>query len=108
MGSVGDTYDNAMAESFFASLECELIDRRSFQTNADARLAWFTYIEGWYNPRRRHSALGRIFAVNFERNQVHHESPLHNNAVAAPQPAENQAENCPRTGATPSTAAFVR
>jgi putative transposase len=47
MGSVGDAYDNAMAESFFASLECELIDRRSFQTKAEARMALFTYIEGW-------------------------------------------------------------
>jgi putative transposase len=68
MGSVGDAYDNAMAESFFASLECELIDRRSFQSKAEARLALFTYIEGWYNPRRRHSALGRISPINFERN----------------------------------------
>lgn len=49
MGSVGDAYDNAMAESFFASLECELIDRRSFKTKSEARLALFTYIEGWYN-----------------------------------------------------------
>jgi putative transposase len=60
MGSVGDAYDNAMAESFFASLECELIDRRSWQTKTEARLALFTYIEGWYNPRRRHSALGYL------------------------------------------------
>lgn len=60
MGSVGDAYDNTMAESFFASLECELIDRRSFQTKAEAKLGLFTYIEGWYNPRRRHSALGRV------------------------------------------------
>jgi len=67
MGSVGDAYDNAMAESFFASLECELIDRRSFQTKAEARLALFTYVEGWYNPRRRHSALGRVSPINFER-----------------------------------------
>ena len=52
MGSVGDAYDNAMAESFFASLECELIDRRSFQTKAAARVALFTYIEGWYNSCR--------------------------------------------------------
>ena len=58
MGSVGDAYDNAMAESFFANLECELIDRRGFQIKAEARLALFTYIEGWHNPRRRHSALG--------------------------------------------------
>ena len=58
MGTVGDAYDNAMAESFFATLECELIDRRSWQTKTGARLSLFTYIEGWYNPRRRHSALG--------------------------------------------------
>ena len=67
MGSVGDAYDNAMAESFFASLECELIDRRSFQSKTEARLALFTYIEGWYNPRRRHSGLGRIAPAEFER-----------------------------------------
>ena len=67
MGTVGDAYDNAMAESFFASLECELIDRHSFQSKAEARLALFTYIEGWYNPRRRHSALGYRSPLNFER-----------------------------------------
>jgi putative transposase len=70
MGTVGDAYDNAMAESFFASLECELIDRRSFKTKAEARLAVFSYIEGWYNPRRRHSALGRVSPVNFERTHL--------------------------------------
>jgi putative transposase len=86
MGSVGDAYDNAMAESFFASLECELIDRRSFQTKGDARLAVFTYIEGWYNPRRRHSALGRISPINFERSQTQHRSPALITAVA-PEPA---------------------
>ena len=67
MGSVGDVYDNAMAESFFASLECELLDRRSFQSKAEARVALFSYIEGWYNPRRRHSGLGRIAPAEFER-----------------------------------------
>lgn len=67
MGSVGDAYDNAMAESFFASLECELLDRRSFKSKAEARVALFTYIEGWYNPRRRHSGLGRIAPAEFER-----------------------------------------
>ena len=70
MGSVGDAYDNAMAESFFASLECELIDRRSFKTKTEARLAVFTWIEGWYNPRRRHSGLGYSSPVNFERNHI--------------------------------------
>ena len=57
MGSVGDAYDNAMAESFFATLECEFIARRSWKTKTEARLAVFTWIEGWYNPHRRHSAL---------------------------------------------------
>ena len=66
--TVGDAYDNAMAESFFATLECELIDRRSWQTKTEARLALFTYIEGWYNPRRRHSALGQVSPATFERN----------------------------------------
>lgn len=55
--TVGDAYDNAMAESFFATLECELIDRSTFRTREQARLDVFTYIEGWYNRRRRHSAL---------------------------------------------------
>jgi putative transposase len=67
MGSVGDAYDNAMAESFFASLECELIDRKSWQTKTEARLALFTWIEAWYNPRRRHSALDYLSPVNYER-----------------------------------------
>jgi putative transposase len=66
MGSVGDAYDNAMAESFFATLECELIDRRSWPTKAEARMALFTWIEGWYNPRRRHSALDYVSPMVFE------------------------------------------
>jgi putative transposase len=87
MGSVGDAYDNAMAESFFASLECELIDRRSFQTKAEARMAVFTYIEGWYNPHRRHSALGRISPLTFERSHTEPQSAMNSNAVPAPEPA---------------------
>lgn len=58
-----------MAESFFASLECELIDRRSFRTKAQARTPLFTWIEGWYNPRRRHSALGYQSPIAFEQQQ---------------------------------------
>ena len=65
-GSAGDCFDNAMAESFFATLECELIDRRSFRTRAQARMAIFQFIEGWYNPRRRHSALGYLSPNGFE------------------------------------------
>jgi putative transposase len=67
MGSVGDAYDNAMAESFFATLECELLERRRFKTQAEARMAVFAFIEGFYNPRRRHSALGYLSPVAFER-----------------------------------------
>ncbi len=93
MGNIGDAYDNAMAESFFASLECELIDRRSFQTKAEARMALFTYIEGWYNPRRRHSALGRMSPLNFERINGH--APMPDNAIAVLNPLVNQAENRP-------------
>lgn len=75
MGSVGDAYDNAMAESFFASLECELIDRKSWQTKTEARLALFTWIEGWYNPRRRHSALSYLSPMNYETRHINLSPP---------------------------------
>ena len=67
MGSVGDAYDNAMAESFFATLECELLDRRRFRAQAEARMAIFDWIKGWYNPRRRHSSLGRVSPLTYEQ-----------------------------------------
>ena len=67
MGSVGDAYDNAMAESFFATLECELIDRQRFRTRLEARREIFSFIEGFYNTRRLHSALGYLSPANFER-----------------------------------------
>jgi putative transposase len=67
MGSTGDAYDNALAESFFASLETELIDRTSWRTRAEARLAVFDYIEAFYNPRRRHSGLAYLSPAEFER-----------------------------------------
>jgi len=66
MGSVGDAYDNAMCESFFATLECELLDRRRFASQAEAKMACFSFIEGWYNPVRRHSALGYRSPVDYE------------------------------------------
>jgi len=67
MGSVGDCYDNAMAESFFATLECELLDRRTLRTHSEARSAIFGFIEGWYNPHRRHSGNSQVSPVNYER-----------------------------------------
>ena len=67
MGSVGDAYDNAMAESFFATLEREVLNRRRFRSQAEARMAVFEWIEGWYNPHRRHSGLGYRSPVNYER-----------------------------------------
>ena len=70
MGSVGDAYDNAMCESFFATLECELLDRHRFTTPADAARAVFEFIEGWYNPHRRHSALAYLSPINYERTHL--------------------------------------
>jgi putative transposase len=67
MGSVGDAYDNAMCESFFATLECELLARCRFKTQAEARSAVFTFIEGFYNPRRRHSSIGYLSPIDYER-----------------------------------------
>jgi putative transposase len=67
MGSVGDCFDNALCESFFATLECELLERRRFRTQGEARMAVFEFLEGWYNPQRRHSALGYLSPAEFER-----------------------------------------
>jgi putative transposase len=66
MGSVGDAYDNAMAESFFSTLEAELLSRRRFASQAEARMACFRYIEGWYNPARLHSGLGYRSPITYE------------------------------------------
>ena len=67
MGSVGDCYDNAMAESFFATVECELLDRTRFHDHRQAQRAIFEFIEGWYNPHRRHQGLGYHSPMDFER-----------------------------------------
>ncbi|HSR50832.1 MAG TPA: IS3 family transposase [Acidobacteriota bacterium] len=77
MGSVGDCYDNAMCESFFATLECELIERCRFQNKQQACTALFDFIEGWYNTRRLHSALGYHSPANFERS-YHRNSSIPN------------------------------
>ena len=67
MSRPGNCWDNAVVESFFASLKTELIYRRRFQTRQEAQRAIFTYIEGFYNRRRRHSTLGQISPAEFER-----------------------------------------
>jgi len=67
MGSVGDCFDNALCESFFATLECELLERHRFKTPQEARGAVFEFLEGWYNRHRRHSALGYLSPAEFER-----------------------------------------
>jgi putative transposase len=67
MGSVGDAYDNALAEAFFATLETELLMRHTFATRKEARLALFDFIEAFYNSHRRHSALGYLSPAEFER-----------------------------------------
>jgi putative transposase len=79
MGSVGDCYDNAMAESFFATLECEVIQQSRFRSRVEARQAVFSFIEGWYNTRRRHSALGYQSPRQFEAeyHQSHKPEPVH-------------------------------
>lgn len=81
MGTVGDAYDNAMAESLFASLECELIARRTWKTKTEARLAVFTWIESWYNPRRRHSGLNYQSPNNFERKHQQNTSNPENQII---------------------------
>jgi putative transposase len=87
MGSVGDAYDNAMAESFFAALEREVLHRRRFRSQAEARMAIFEWIEGWYNPHRRHSGLGYRSPVNYERS--HHQARARMAALLLPSAADS-------------------
>ena len=69
MGSVGDAYDNALWESFFAIFECELLARCRFASHAEARMATFSFIEAWYNPARLHSALGYRSPMTYEKEE---------------------------------------
>lgn len=66
MGSVGDCYDNALCESFFATLKSELIDRYRFCILAEAKAAVFSFIESWYNQHRRHSSIDYLSPNNYE------------------------------------------
>ena len=99
MGSVGDCFDNAMCESFFATLECELIDRTIFRTHAEARMAIFEYIEGWYNPRHLHSTLGYLSPVEYERvaGQMNSSRANHATAISEDTVGLGQVEIAPPT-----------
>jgi transposase InsO family protein len=66
MSAKGDCYDNAVAESFFSTLEFELLRKHTWETRADARRAIVRYIEFWYNRRRRHSTLGYLSPAAYE------------------------------------------
>jgi putative transposase len=74
MGTVGDCFDNAAAESFFATLQTELLDRQTWHTRRELGNAVFDYIETWYNSRRRHSSIGMLSPAEYER--THHTPPL--------------------------------
>ncbi len=78
MGSAGEGYDNAKAESFFATLGCELLERRRFPNPDEARQAVFEFIEGRYHLHRRHSAIGYLSPIQYERQYAQ--------ATAAPKP----------------------
>ena len=93
MGSRGDAYDNAAAESVIATIKTELVHRNRFKTKDEARLAVFRYIEGFYNPLRRHSALNYMSPVEYETMLV--ESSAY---------ADVSGKSINRNGVTPNTA----
>jgi putative transposase len=99
MGSVGDCYDNAMCESFFATLECELLDRVRFIDRAEAELAVFDFIEGFYNTRRRHSALGYLAPAVFEQRN----DPIASSGISEPStpPPRSSPSRGRKKGPTP-------
>lgn len=70
MSRTGDCWDNAVAESFFATLKRELVDRARWRTREEARTAIFMYIESWYNRHRRHSSLGYVSPIDYELQQT--------------------------------------
>jgi putative transposase len=83
MGSVGDAYDNAMCESFFATLECELLARYRFKSRDEARMAVFAFIEGFYNRRPRHSSIGYLAPIEYEQRLVVDPDPRQSAGVLA-------------------------
>jgi hypothetical protein len=101
MGSVGDAYDNAMCESFFATLESR------FKTQAEARHAIFEFVEGFYNLRRRHSSIGYLSPVEYERRHPATRSiPTHTSLPSCSRPSRTNPSGGPKKG--PSLTAAVR
>jgi 3D (Asp-Asp-Asp) domain-containing protein len=90
VGSRGDSFDNAVTESFFAILECELLDRTRFATRTQARTAVFDYLEGFYNRIRRHSTLGYLSPAEYERR--------HPTGYLLPDPASPKVSTGPDRG----------
>lgn len=66
MGSIGDCFDNSMVESFWGTMQLELLDSRRWRTRHELATAIFEWIESWYNPRRRHSSIGMLSPVDYE------------------------------------------
>jgi putative transposase len=66
MGSIGDCYDNSMIESFFGTLQLELLNTRTWQTRDELAAAIFDWIETWYNPHRRHSYCNMLSPIDYE------------------------------------------
>ena len=100
MGDVGDAYDNAIAESFFASLECELIARRTWKTKTEARLAVFTWIDSWYDPQRRHSGLKYQSPNNFEKQHQKNTNNTENQIINS---VSEEAQTVRGNGSSPNT-----
>jgi len=87
MGSKGDCFDNAVAESFFATLKKELVHRRTWPTKAKLRTEVFDYIEVFYNRERRHSTLGQQSPVDYENSTLSPNGPID---AASRLPSRNQ------------------
>jgi putative transposase len=105
MGSVGDAYDNALCETFFATLESELLARIGLLTAQAVRREVFTFIEGWYNPRRRHSALNYMSPSDYEARYSaaagrRAETPAQRDHDAAPVDPERHILDSPQTALT--------
>ena len=99
MGSVGDCYANAMCESFNATLECELLVKHRFRDRREAEITIFRFIEGWYNPRRRHTSIGNISPMQFEQNVLEPDESRRMMSKLEPSTKPDQLQNaCIGTG----------